>query len=573
MKYKHPAFLLILLLAFPTAMTCLTGCSERSNIAGGSVSESGNAIVAGRVVLPGGSPAVGAKVRLRPAEYLSPAESSLPKPCAPTVNTVTDSEGWFQFDSVAPGAYRIEVRGPDSLAGLYDVTVDSSGSDEILPEKILEKLVIVSGRVALSPGVSGAHVRVRGMDRLAQADSATGRFALDLPSGDFIMFFSLSGDSTVTAEVPVTALLPGETRDLGNIILKDADDPYYAWTRFSRIAVNTSAAGASVTEDVYDFPLLVRLNPSVDNETSKLQDFFSTALPDGADLRFAKSDGETPLPYEIERWDATNELAEIWVNVDTIYGNNDSQFIYMYTGNGDAPAQSSGFTVFDTSNGFEGVWHLGEEGGSAGNDYMDATYNEYHGTGVSMTADSDVSAITGKGQEFDGVNDYIVISGSTEGELNFSEYGRYTVSAWVYPDVVDTIYHPIVAKGDHQYVLTLSSKSGWSFEEWHEGFGWENSRTPAETEIWTYAVGVRDGSNQYLYLNGELVVDTIDFWEDLRPTTQDYEVRIGQNEEWDERYFDGKLDEVRLSSASRSSSWIKLCYENQKPDSRIVRIE
>jgi hypothetical protein len=32
----------------------------------------------------------------------------------------------------------------------------------------------------------------------------------------------------------------------------------------------------------------------------------------------------------------------------------------------------------------------------------------------------------------------------------------------------------------------------------------------------------------------------------------------------------GKIDETRISGAARSAAWVKLCYENQKPDQHVV---
>src|SRR5690606_32079229 len=64
----------------------------------------------------------------------------------------------------------------------------------------------------------------------------------------------------------------------------------------------------------------------------------------------------TPLPYQIESW--SSGAAAIWVKVDTIKGNNSTQKIRMHWGNGSAAAESNGAAVFDTANGFRGVWHL-----------------------------------------------------------------------------------------------------------------------------------------------------------------------------------------------------------------------
>jgi len=69
---------------------------------------------------------------------------------------------------------------------------------------------------------------------------------------------------------------------------------------------------------VVNFPVLIRLY-STDLD-------FSQVKPGGGDVRFANSNNVS-LPYEIERWDATGGVAEIWVKIDTVLGNSSSQYI------------------------------------------------------------------------------------------------------------------------------------------------------------------------------------------------------------------------------------------------------
>ena len=95
--------------------------------------------------------------------------------------------------------------------------------------------------------------------------------------------------------------------------------PMTGWRFSKRLYINTTASGANV----YSFPLLVRLDRSNFD--------FSQARDSGQDIRFTKSDN-TPVSYEIEQWDRTNNRAAIWVKLDTIHGNNDQQYITMYWG-------------------------------------------------------------------------------------------------------------------------------------------------------------------------------------------------------------------------------------------------
>ncbi|MCD6132668.1 MAG: DUF2341 domain-containing protein, partial [Candidatus Hydrothermae bacterium] len=80
---------------------------------------------------------------------------------------------------------------------------------------------------------------------------------------------------------------------------------------------------------------------------------FSKANADGSDIRFTEDDGETLLPYWIEKWDSTSEEAIIWVKVPSIPANGDVT-IYMYYGNSEAVSESDGEAVFEFFDDFEG---------------------------------------------------------------------------------------------------------------------------------------------------------------------------------------------------------------------------
>ena len=77
-----------------------------------------------------------------------------------------------------------------------------------------------------------------------------------------------------------------------------AADDYGTWSNWRYIYLITNSSGAKVTTgNVYNVPVLIRLNPS------NFDGFGHTSNP--ADIRFSKADG-THLFYEIERWTGTS---------------------------------------------------------------------------------------------------------------------------------------------------------------------------------------------------------------------------------------------------------------------------
>src|SRR5690606_19099252 len=82
-----------------------------------------------------------------------------------------------------------------------------------------------------------------------------------------------------------------------------APEDYTTWDDSRDIIINTSGNGANISENVANFPVLIRLGAT---ESSILD-----AADEGRSIRFSKADGITPLPYEIEHWSPT--AAAIWV--------------------------------------------------------------------------------------------------------------------------------------------------------------------------------------------------------------------------------------------------------------------
>ena len=78
---------------------------------------------------------------------------------------------------------------------------------------------------------------------------------------------------------------------------------------------------------------------------------FASAQNNGADLRVTDSNGTTPLSFWVEKWDATNTSATVWVNVPAIGPS--GQTLYFYYGNPSATSASSGAATFDFFDDFD----------------------------------------------------------------------------------------------------------------------------------------------------------------------------------------------------------------------------
>lgn len=521
--------------------------------ANGGVSETTNGRVVGRVKTSGGAPALNTKVVLRPADF-NPVDDA-----ASGLVDTTDENGGYVFDGVEKGDYTVQSVQPGTglMALLTGINV---GRDTVTAAlSTLEKPGSITIRLPAGVDNINGYVYVPGTDISAFLADNSGSVVLDpVPAVTIpaIVYGVLSS--------PVKRIM----RNIVSVISGENTLVALPFWKYSKtLVLNTTASGADVAGDVTGFPALVRLTPGNFD--------FTQARPDGGDVRFARADG-SPIPHEIEQWDAAGNRAAIWVRVDTIRGNNASQSISMFWGNAGAANNSAGGAVFDTSIGFQGVWHLGQPRNTIA---LDATVNRYNGTPYGMNAASSVTGAIGSAQEFDGSSSYFTMDGTAAGRLDFPENGSYTISAWVYADtftIGNSAFYTIAAKGNQQYNLEIYLTGEWEFAQYTGKKGWEMTSSPAMARTWTYLTGVRRGTAQYLYINGICVDSIVLLYPSAPDRSTDNDVTIGKNSGWSQGndnfpyFFDGKIDEVRMSNLARGRDWEKLCYMNQRSDDRLV---
>jgi hypothetical protein len=535
----------------------------------GGTSETTNGFVA-VIRSPSGEPVSHAMVRLRPEGYLSDtANAAISYDSASIIDTFTDANGRLKITNIDTGKYSIEIQdqaGEGMLfkcSALKDSIVDC-GIAVVTSEGSIRGFI---NRKSFADSIA-VYVRVYGMERMVRADLASGSFVLPgMPFGNHAIYFIASSSSYEPREV-IASVSSDSVSDVGKVSLF----PYHGWGYSKVLAFNTTASGAAIAENVYAFPVLVRLHSG--NFT------FSQAKPSGEDIRFAKSDS-TPLPYQIERWDPVTGRAEVWVKIDTVFGNSDKQFITMLWGAStpstssgtSATPESNGAAVFDTASGFQGVWHLGD---APEDSVRDATANRYHGISPDSARPIISEGIIGNCRKFDGNGDYITMPNTAAGTLDFPQNGRYSVSAWVMADTFIDLQQTLVSKDKYQYFIWLSSTS-WQFCEYQDRAGWEVSAQPAVLKQWVLLTGVRDGATQHLYVNGEPVDSaTLKSFAEPRSAASDlilgraHELGTFPNPQAGYCSFRGGIDEVRVCGTAPSIGWIKLCYMNQRPDDKLI---
>jgi hypothetical protein len=511
------------------------------NIAGGGTEDVNTKIVTGKVFNQNNTPASDAIVMLIPAGY-NPVFNDNSK----ILTDTTDTFGSYSFKLKESGNFSVQFfKTSDKTRALLTnepVTDDTT----IFPQANLSVPGTIHVYFPESTFLSKGYVYIPGTTISAPVTQPGQVIQLDsVPSGliPSLCFTSYNSTSKII-------------RDSISVVSEKISTVNFAsWTHTSQVTLNTSASGADISSDIIDFPVLIRLNSTNFN--------FDQAMENGADIRFTKKNGEI-LPYEIELWKKDEKRAAIWVNVDTIYGGNDSQYVLMYWGNSVATSKSSNSQVFDTSSGFLAAWHLGSDVDS---NITDASAYHFNGTNYGTAG---AEGIIGDAREFS-PGSYIKVPGL----LTISP--SLTLSAWINSDTINKVPGifwgmEIVSIGDHA-LLRLDDYYGIGTCGWYyrspvtdTGFSYASSGKYLSNTGWhliTYTIDT-EAHIQTLYIDGVSMAVT----NDVNPISYSglgSDTYIGIHGNGEKIYnFAGLIDEVRVLRTVQSADAVKLAFMNQK---------
>jgi cysteine-rich repeat protein len=297
-----------------------------------------------------------------------------------------------------------------------------------------------------------------------------------------------------------------------------------------------------VSEALTNFPVLLKdsvFGSSVYNNTKS----------DGSDLLFTSDVGGTnALPFEVVGWNTVAKTGEVWVKVPSVAFGSDT-VIYVWYKNSSAlmPAlvsTNSKRNVWDSN--YKAVWHMGDAGPTTA---ADSTVNGNTGTqtnGVTFGASGQI----GKATSYNGNNTYITAP-------SISIPTSITASAWVYSSNFNQQGF-VVEKGPVNtqweiYFDTVPSLRWRGADINHD----LSCTTPANNQ-WHYVVGKQTGTTATMYIDGtQCVTGTATAIANGAGT-----IDIGRHSSG--YYYNGTIDELRLSNTARSAGWISTEYNDQK---------
>jgi concanavalin A-like lectin/glucanase superfamily protein/uncharacterized protein DUF2341 len=318
------------------------------------------------------------------------------------------------------------------------------------------------------------------------------------------------------------------------------------WNYCKEITINS----VKVDDDLENFPVLIHHTSS---------DLTTHAQSDGDDFFFITVEG-TKLNHEIEQYDKNTGELIAWVKIPNLSSTTNTK-LYMYYGNPNCDSQQSPEKVWDSN--YIAVYHMDDITDGTGNGN---TLGE-HG-GISKTNDGKI----GSCYSFDGYNDYLADI--------WTPPSKITVEAWFYADIKeeDACRDIVCIRNDASHGNAVLEKRHVTdnYELWFTGGypDWEKAKyADWSAQTWLYAAGTAE-KNAYtkMYLNGLHSASSTNARTNDLDTISGTEFCIGQRggplPHGQDRRWDGRIDEVRISNIVRSAEWILTSYNNQNdPDS------
>ena len=304
------------------------------------------------------------------------------------------------------------------------------------------------------------------------------------------------------------------------------------FTKRQRIYFNNIEA----TENLTEFPVLIALDSSKVN--------YAQIKSGGADLRFTDKEGNL-LNHEIDTWNTSGESL-IWVKVHQIRAYSTNDYIWMYYGNSAATSIENKSGVW--SNGYAAVWHMSETSGSNLADSVGIN-NGVADSGLLSYINRDSVGLMGSGEQF---NPFLFGAKFSIGNNNSLKLvSGFTIEGIISPNGGGTT---ILDRGNNEYGLTLNSLK----PELSVGSSTLTANSSIPTGSWTYIAAsfsnVDDVCN--MFLNG--ILDKTGSCTSY-PSGSNTSLIIGSNSLLLGLYS-GDMDEIRISSVPRSSSWVRAQY-------------
>jgi len=317
------------------------------------------------------------------------------------------------------------------------------------------------------------------------------------------------------------------------------------WSSRKQITLDASVTGADIRDNVADFPILVRLH------TGNFS-YFGELAEGGKDLRFMVDD-KTPLKFHIEKFDAANEMALVWVKVPRIQSGASTDAFWMYYGNGSAVDGGDMGGTYDVNQAL--VFHFDDKNPTP----QDATAYANHA--AKSLAAAEPAGWIGASAKFAAAGSIEVPASPS---LALDPAKGWTFSAWIKIDQSQPEAY-IFRAADGANALELLLRDATVVARYVQG-GKTVETAPAPIQQpgqWRHVAVVLRPDKLELYVDGNKGGESPATAVAMNPTLTLGGTATGG-------FLAGFLDEVQISNTARGAEWIKLSARSQSLDFTIA---
>jgi hypothetical protein len=344
------------------------------------------------------------------------------------------------------------------------------------------------------------------------------------------------------------------------------------WNYRKAVTINQGrvVGGTNLT----NFPVLVSVT---DPSLATTANGGGVGNANGSDILFTASDGLTKLNHEVEYYNGTTGQLIAWVQVPTLSATANTG-LYVYYGNAGVAAQWNSGGVWDSN--YQGVWHL--ENGTTLSVADSTSYGNNGTNGGAVAATGNIDG----GAGFNGTSSsYITIppasyvgyptTGSTSSYQQTTEVWFKSAASGV---ILAQNSSATVGAASSGWVPALYLDSNGKLRAslfWH-GQVWQQiiSPTSYNDNNWHHAVDVYNAGTETLYVDG-VAVGSQTATANGYSSTYAYSLGAGNTASWTSGnggwlYWNGTLDEVRVSNTARAAGWIETEFNNQSSPSTFL---
>ncbi|MBN1792981.1 DUF2341 domain-containing protein [Candidatus Woesearchaeota archaeon] len=307
-------------------------------------------------------------------------------------------------------------------------------------------------------------------------------------------------------------------------------------------------------------------------------------LSNYTDLRFiygsCEANGSTILPYELENYTATT--AHAWVRIPSL--TTGTNIICMYYGNPSATDSQNRTEVWNAN--YVGVWHMSETGTGI---RADSTQNAHSATPTNYDGDEKITGAIDGADDLDGAataGDYLQ---TTSAESLTAD--NLTWEVWFKADAIAISHLLWEGEGggngfgvNGEMHISIGQYAG-AVTDQILSFFLGTDEPPGTGQMLFINMTFNDITNTYYaafevanlstapsaraYLDGTLIGTDTGTTAGVSRSDWNTNLRIGRPGT-DNRYFSGMIDEIRISTASRSQDWINQTYQVMSNQADVV---